>query len=836
MQTLAQKDEFHVKKGWLLKCAKDSGKNWRKRYFILTHNTLNYYLDDKDLRKPKGNVLIVGDGQVRNENAISTKKGKENNKKFFGFRFTSPFESILFLSATERERALWVKSIQYAIDHAHLSLRGYMLKKTSAMNMLESTSRKFWVLHKNHLTYHKDHENTKIDEFSYEITDDVEIEPDDHKWKLKLNDGKGNRIVTIQFEERTKDQYPLWRDALLDIRHRHEREEEVYQQHVKQVMEEAVVASKSVAVLGRDGHYHESAVAVSQNEVIVQEKAEDGTTHATFFALSPSSTITLVSEEDGGNPLTFQITTASETIQLTASSEEEVHQWQEAIAKVNPHPIIADADAILTRAAIAMMNDNVYETTIVEKKALGIVFQPIEDWAIVKHYQGYDSSITGVTPGSVLVAVNGQGCTLNRFNETTSALSEGFQAAEPLVLTFRRAPSKEGYLNKKSASKKNGQSKWTNRRFVLDAGKLSIFPIAGEGDQPIHVPLKGASVHLVKFSEYLKPNAFRVNVGPVSIVLQTETMEECLEWAATLKCAAAIASGGGFILDEELNQITKSDNLNNTLVTLPEDLSEEAQSHVMTVGQAIQDQDSQALEIALTAAYGVADVVEHCGGFLELAGNLLNEMFENDHFRATDMQALTAITQPDEEQARIIEEQAFMSEAMTLMEGQDGDSDDEGQGPSRKTMARASVSNSLGADYASVDVESEEQAAEDSMVEFKHLKELEKLAEPDPEEVGVCANEEDLQNIFRFYKRRNQEGGADFINVMNFCTIWRMVTGDKGNLMREMQVFNSFDQDKNGYLEENDFVTGFLNHAVEKKTNKLLIKLHSLVAGGSVML
>jgi Ca2+-binding EF-hand superfamily protein len=84
--------------------------------------------------------------------------------------------------------------------------------------------------------------------------------------------------------------------------------------------------------------------------------------------------------------------------------------------------------------------------------------------------------------------------------------------------------------------------------------------------------------------------------------------------------------------------------------------------------------------------------------------------------------------------------------------------------------------------------------------------------------------------------KSNDEGGEPYINVMNFCTIWRMITGNRGNLMEEMQIFNSFDADSNGYLEVSDFVTGFLNHSKDMNTNKLLIKLHSLVDGGSVMM
>ena len=176
------------------------------------------------------------------------------------------------------------------------------------------------------------------------------------------------------------------------------------------------------------------------------------------------------------------------------------------------------------------------------------------------------------------------------------------------------------------------------------------------------------------------------------------------------------------------------------------------------------------------------------------------------------------------------------------MEGVDGDSDDEavseavssGKLTSSKSMRRLSVGNTLLSSRLST-VEDEEQQYEESMAEIEHLKELEALAEPDPEEVGVCADEEDLGTIFNFYKKQNDEGGEDFINVMNFCTIWRMVTGEKGNLMREMQVFNHFDLQKDGYLEKDNFIMGFLNHSVDNTTNKLLIKLHAVVEGGSVM-
>jgi hypothetical protein len=833
MQAHVKDASMHKKKGWLMKCAKDSGKNWRKRYFILTNNTLNYYVNDKDLRKPKGNVLVVSDAKVRAENAISTKNvGDGNNKKFFGFRLTTPFESILFLSVSETDRALWVRAIQEAIDRAHQSLRGYMLKRTSAMGM-ERTTRKFWVLHKDTLTFHKDHENTKIDEFAYTITDHTEIDPDDDKWKIKINDENGKRVVTIQFEDRTHDQYPLWRDALLDIRDRHELEEKQYQEHIDQVMSEAVETGE-MEVLGDDGTWHSSTVAFTENEVVIQETDAEGKAHAAFFALTPSSKIKRLDEEEVGKPFTFQLTTATETIQLTAKSEEQIQEWCDAIEKIIPYPIAADSEAVLLRAANKKIfeEDELYTVTIEEKKALGMVFQPAEEWALIKQYDGYDSSVTGVKAGSCLTEINGQSVIFMDFVSTTQLLKASFEAPEPLVLEFRRAPEKSGYLNKKSASKKNGKCKWTNRRFDLVAGKLTIFPIEGEGDQTITIPLKGANVNLVSYSEYLQENCFRLEIGAVHMVLQAQDLEDMLDWAATLKHAIAIASGGGHILDKlEENRVIQQQ-FEESLATFSTEISEEAQNCIIDVGTAFTNKDASALELALTAAYTNTEVMENAE-FLECATATLNTLFEEQHGAVNDLQALATVSQPDAEQARIIEEQAEMAAMEEAMDGGEGDSDDE-DGNYTQSAAAVRQSSFLPPDILSKE-EEDRIAAEESAAEYKSLQELQKAEEPDPEEIGVCATEQDLINVFGFYKKKNEDGGEDFINVMNFCTIWRMITGNKGNLMLEMQIFNSFDKDKNGFLEEDDFTSGFLNHAIAENTNKLLIKLHTLVDGGSVM-
>ncbi len=190
-----------MRKGYLLKCAKVSGKNWRKRYFILTGNTLNYYVDEKSSGKnPKGNVLIVGDGKVVVEDNLQTKDSGTKDK-VFGFRLITPFDSILFLTVTESDRNAWIKAMQVAIEISNKSLRGYMILRSKAMSFGENKVRKFWVLHHDTLTYHQDHENTTVDQYALSIDGDTQLDFDDEKWKIKISDGKGNRQTTMQVRE-----------------------------------------------------------------------------------------------------------------------------------------------------------------------------------------------------------------------------------------------------------------------------------------------------------------------------------------------------------------------------------------------------------------------------------------------------------------------------------------------------------------------------------------------------------------------------------------------------------------------------------------------------------
>lgn len=57
--------------------------------------------------------------------------------------------------------------------------------------------------------------------------------------------------------------------------------------------------------------------------------------------------------------------------------------------------------------------------------------------------------------------------------------------------------------------------------------------------------------------------------------------------------------------------------------------------------------------------------------------------------------------------------------------------------------------------------------------------------------------------------RAAEEVAGGFINAMQFSNIWRLITEEKGNLFKEMQMFKRFDRSGEGILREEDFIRGW---------------------------
>ena len=500
------------------------------------------------------------------------------------------------------------------------------------------------------------------------------------------------------------------------------------------------------------------------------------------------------------------------------------------------------------RAAITKLKqDEFYDVEIIDKKALGVVFKPVDNWAMVKDFTGYDPSVTGIYPGSVLVAVNDEDVMFQDFGTATSMIQAAFQDKDDAMkLTFRRSPNKEGYLNKRSAGRKGQPATWHQRYFKLENGVFTIAPSGKDGNtEPIEVPLKDATVSLVPYSEYMVDNCFRIQVGVISLVLQGADLADCIDWAALLTHAIAISNGGQHILEYEKMRSELEHNLQEALNIAPHEFleDEEIAPLVQAIFEAVTAEDCGQLQDALDAAHLNQKLVSsgHLTEFLEAGAAIFNKLQEDAAYEEEDFKALQALVAPDEEQMQAILNAKAMDEAMADFgdEG-DGDSDDERDTMTpmapRETTVQALPESEIFGHTTEHMIYAEDEGDQVDEAELRQIKALNELSGPDPEEVGDPATEEDLSRVFDFFSKQDETTGERFISVMSFCTIYRMVSKEKGNLMAQMKIYNEFDSTKKGSLNEHDFVYGWLANAAQINSNRMLIKLKFLVEGDTMMI
>lgn len=66
----------------------------------------------------------------------------------------------------------------------------------------------------NTISFHADHEHTAMTQWAIEFSMDTNVSADDSKLLITVSDSMES--VRIQFEKRNADEYPIWKDALLD--------------------------------------------------------------------------------------------------------------------------------------------------------------------------------------------------------------------------------------------------------------------------------------------------------------------------------------------------------------------------------------------------------------------------------------------------------------------------------------------------------------------------------------------------------------------------------------------------------------------------------------------
>jgi hypothetical protein len=170
-----------MKSGYLVKLAMGSGRNWKKRYFMLNGNTFTYYVDHKNVEKAKGDLLLTAEATVEE----SSLPGKP-----FCIMITTPFHTLVVAAKDPEERDAWRVAIEKSIMVARNSIRGYITKKGSLAD--GGKSRKFFILHEAAITWHKDHEHTQDIQGMIKLAADTSVVYNDETLKINLTDSSTN--------------------------------------------------------------------------------------------------------------------------------------------------------------------------------------------------------------------------------------------------------------------------------------------------------------------------------------------------------------------------------------------------------------------------------------------------------------------------------------------------------------------------------------------------------------------------------------------------------------------------------------------------------------------
>lgn len=182
-----QLDSNIVKSGYLIKLPKDSGRNWKKRYFMLSGNTLTYYTDHNSIERAKGDLLLTPETSIED----SSTQGRN-----FCLTITTPFHKLIVGAKDSDERNSWRKSLEEAITKAKSSIRGYITKKGG---LVEATVRKFFILHDSAISWHQDHEHTSQIQGLIKLTSDTTMVVDDQTHRITLTERPTNTAYVLNF-------------------------------------------------------------------------------------------------------------------------------------------------------------------------------------------------------------------------------------------------------------------------------------------------------------------------------------------------------------------------------------------------------------------------------------------------------------------------------------------------------------------------------------------------------------------------------------------------------------------------------------------------------------
>ena len=584
--------------GYLLKFSKSASaesNGWKKRFFVLRGSTLNYF-SDQSSTKSKGELLIFAETQFRS--------GNENGQSFC-ISLWEPFSVLQLATATQADLAQWGKAFERAIEAGRQALRSVMYRKAQLAD--GGTKKKFFILHLDVITYHKDAKQLLNVQGLVHLDRNTDMEYNDSKMLITVQDMSANYGLSMQFKPQAQagpeqSDYATWKAALQAMLLRYN------------VLTRD--AESNSAIIGRDRGavllegplrmklphpseaWAEYMFYLTDTELVVVDHAaaENEKMVETLRITSNSGVF-----ETNLGPHAFEVVTPTKVLHAMPLSDPSLAaQWVVAIKGAIERTYLDVNDPLLQSAILQIDDDEFLTITITEKKPLGITFERANEWAIVKSTKGEG----GIPIGAALAQIDERSCMLASYNSTIELLKSWMP---PLTLRFRLPPSKFGYLLKESRSKRDpSRAVWKKRFFVLGNGRL-CYKETAEPESPIkgEFPLLGSAVSLVSAQEIGRFFCLRLISGVAMLLLQSASERQMLEWASTLYHAVAIANGGGHILNYERDRLLLSEGEINDIGER-DDVVLSAQDALMQAKSMSSRQSASAVSDALSPQYAEA--------------------------------------------------------------------------------------------------------------------------------------------------------------------------------------------------------------------------------------
>jgi len=753
------------------------------------------------------------------------------------FLVKTPFESILLAAKSNEERTQWKQAILESVNKYNSNILKCSINKiTSTSKEKVIGSRKYFVFDRNSmmLQQYSDKESNDIED-TFNIDDSTTMDVLYKYKRLSLNNKNedSKKSIILQFNKFEEQEFILWHDCFQNIIETNRLNK------VKQLLQSQSIGCIKSGVLGMRssiGDWPQVELMLTNDYIIIRDINEK---ILEWYSITSDTFI----YETTFSAFSFEIVTVKKIIHFSASNEQELNLWINALKSVESNRNDYE-DSLVKYALKKCKRDNYYEMTIADAKPLGIVLEKSgENWAIVKSVTSKEHELK-LKPAACLASINGENTLFLRYSEVMDRLRDW---TPPLTLVFRMARDKKGYLKKRSVSQdESGVSSysWKNKYCIMTEGKLLFKDDDNiNSKQRGEVQLMGASIQFMTYRESGQFYCFRLYSGIMSLVLAASSLNEMIDWASNIHHLICICNGGGHIrayeLDRErlrqerlkaIEEAGSTDNYTDTWKDIEEEEEEEEEL----------DEDNNTKETFQIAAPIIPPVLPP-----PVVVNINNEevniksdlddippplpkvdddIIEETYISKEDTnEEITSISDQDQPIIPPPENNSIKKFEVTYEENKEAVVEEEDDNDEEDYVFINTSNDGNNNDNHVIFVENEqEQVDEEEIDEIVENFNMTPIKETNNNN-EVLANEDDLKKVYTFYSKAGIEGMKDagrYINVMTFSAIWRIVSGEKGNLFQEMQIFNKFDRKKEGYMVEEDFVNGFLNLANDNKSPK----------------